>query len=155
MRWSELLDMLPPATAAALVNGLTVGYGMTALAGQHAARADTVAAVERTVAAAHDALGRTLQLLPAALRPAPAGRRVPDEPTLPPQTWTAYLLELPGDAGQVVHGRLRAAVGLAQRSGEAVLADGDAAGIIAEVEAAQAALAAAHDVLRRRATERD
>ena len=64
MRWSEALNELPVETRAHLINGLSIGFGWTALASRRASRDADVESVQSAVAAAHDALGQSLRLLP-------------------------------------------------------------------------------------------
>ena len=146
--WSALIATLPAETGAQLVNGLAVGLGFLAVAARRAARDEPVAAVERALAAAHDALARALQLLPELARPADGARLVPDAPVLPPQVWRTFLLTR--DTSDDLQDRLVAAVRDARAAGSAFVADGEAETVIAGALAVRDALAELHERLSRR-----
>src|SRR5205807_1175504 len=67
MRWTEALEAMPIDTRAQLINGLSIGFGWTALAARRVSRDASATAVASAVAAAHDVLGRSLRLLPTSL----------------------------------------------------------------------------------------
>ncbi len=144
--WSALLDTLPTETSTELTNGLAVGFGFLAVAARRATRDEPVAAVERALAAAHDALARALQLLPDSARPADGAHLVPDAPVLPAQPWRTFLLSR--DTPPVLQDLLLAAVGDAREVGSAFVADGEAATVIAGAVAVRDALADLHERLR-------
>src|SRR5687768_4511523 len=96
MLWSTVLASLPPETAAAVVNGLTIGYGQAALAGRRAARGANVTAVERALVAALVAWSRSVALLPAALRTTWVAPVLPDPatpPTFPAAPWQTLVVQ--------------------------------------------------------------
>ena len=149
MRWTDFLATLPPEQGAQLVNGLTVGYGSLALAARRAAADASLTTVERAVAAAHDALVRTLMLVPAVLLPLAVQEdrtlRVPLVPALPELNWRAFLTVRGWEETQAVHGLLTGAVSRARQSGTTIMADGEAEAVIADVVATRAALACLHE----------
>jgi hypothetical protein len=150
MLWSEVLVSLSDEGAARLVNGLSIGLGATALAGRRAARDASLGAVERSLAAAHDALARSLAELPAALR-LPGNdshpRLVSAEPRVPTLSWTDYVLQWDADPGQAPQVLLADAVRGAREAGEAFLADGEAEATLDNLREVRRVLASLHDRL--------
>ena len=148
MHWSDFLATLPPEQGAQIVNSLTVGYGTVALAVHRAAGDASLTTVERAVAVAHDALVRSLALLPEPFHV--CGERVlrlPLAPVLPALTWREFLAARGWDETQELQALLTEAVGRARRSGAAIMADGEAEAVVADIEAARTVLARLHDRL--------
>lgn len=142
MQWSEVLAQLPPATAATLVNGLTIGCGQAALAGRRAAQDARVTAVERALVAALVAWSRSIALLPDALRRSWVAPVLPDPAlpsALPVMTWRQLLAH--DDPGTLTEA-LADVLGAAHRAVALVVADADVADTLAQLTAVVAAASA-------------
>jgi hypothetical protein len=141
MRWSAVLASLPPETAA-VVNGLTLGYGQAALAGRRAASNASVTAIERALVAALLAWSRSVALLPAALQPGWVAPVLPDlatRPGLPAGSWQALLLSV---VAGPLDTQLAEVLAVASRSAELIMADASVADSLAQLTVAAAAVVA-------------
>lgn len=145
MRWTEALNELPVETRARLINGLSIGFGWAALASRRASRDADVESVQSAVAAAHDALGQSLQLLPHFLQIAAVQVVLLQvSRSISSPNWQVYLDGQADDEKARIQGLLVSALGQTTRAALAVRTDATGEIVVAEIVSAQAALRLLH-----------
>lgn len=145
MRWTEALNELPIETRARLINALSVGFGWTAIASRRISRDGDVESVQSAVAAAHDALGQSLSLLPQSLHVASAQVvlvRVSRSISSP--SWQVFLDGQLDDERERIQGLLASALDQTTRAALAIRTDAAGEIVVAEIVSAQAALTRLH-----------
>lgn len=145
MPWPVILEELPPLTRAHLINGLGVAFGTTGLVARRTLRNDRVYAIAWSVTAAHNALARSLPLLPPGLLTGsdsfPILQR---EFPLAEIDWGDYLVLYAAADREILRSDVQDAVAGVSRAARAIKQGGEAREVVAALLQASAALARLH-----------
>ncbi len=143
--WAVVLEELPVLTQAQLINGLAVGFGMTALLARRILRNERMSLIADALVAAHNALARSLPLFPPELLPADEDLApLPDIFSLSSDSWEEYLARLaPADA-EACQQTVDEVIGGVSRAAWAIRENQAAGHVVAPILEARASLARLH-----------
>ena len=127
MRWSDTLESMSPEEAQQLVNALTIGLGLTALAVRRMAEDAPTLVVARALLQSHTSLRGVLVVLQPALarRPDSSVLLHPPQDWAPPARWGDFLAGITTAEQDHLRATLAQAVRAARQTGEDVLANTD------------------------------